>query len=290
MKKITSKRFGNFKIILYFCTSFTKRENMSLNNNFKNAARTNALNCFIKAMKKHGFYGSFVEAAYRLLKSENNNDTQMRHQCLDLLKKGGNVMPLPYFSKTLFLDTLLGLMEDKIEANFRSMFRRNNGTTEEYEYLVHCVNTLIQTFYESYIYKKHNGKGPRMEELGLMIFQKAGRLTFGDSFQVEKPQPSTTQIDLRTLTEVEKLEAEKIMQNVLKNGGDKKIAIDIASMIISQKRQVAANGMDMHEPTWYLNTNEPLNVRFTQEDEQWLDLDEEIEETDYDLEDEDYVW
>lgn len=208
---------------------------------FKHDARVAALISFIRVMKLHKLYMEFINEAYIFFKNEQSKTIDSDSERNRKTKRGerngllSNIFATTKENGNLW-EVILKFLTPKIDYNFEHM-RRGGGEGEEYEYLVHCVNTCIQIFIEHGMCHNNSDRSyPRFEEIGLQAFQVAGKKLWGDNFRPQeqiRPREDFKPCDEEEL---------RIVRNILQEvGGNTHISqqeiFDRISRAIAEKRE-----------------------------------------------------
>ena len=150
-----------------------------MNSQFKNNAEEIAFKAFMHVIKKYRVYFPVLTEIYRL--SISNSINEFREKTVDIVKKFSPIMPSELLVKNINWGTFHNNIKGQIERNAQHM--GNNNT--ECDYLIHCVNTMIQVIIECGIMRRNEELGrriPRLDQLGNEIFTLASKKLFGADF------------------------------------------------------------------------------------------------------------
>lgn len=140
-----------------------------LTNDFKSKARNIAFKSFLCEIKKNDLYfGTLKKIASFLISRDTKNHKFYSGGFVNL-----NVM---YVNPQNRLMSLIAPEINNCLKNFK--------TQREYDYLMHCVNTLIRMFLEPILQKKEIP----IENVGRRIFTRAAKKVFGKDTVIETPQ------------------------------------------------------------------------------------------------------
>lgn len=146
---------------------------------FKSKAKNIALKSFIKECEKRGWYLLLLNGSIALTANRNTDLENLAN----VIRKGmRKKCDFPFTLRKDLFAVILNSFSPLIERNVQhSSFP---GSNEEYDYLVHCVNTLIQIFIEHGIMKTVPIKDTSLEAIGRSIFTRAARKIFGNDFKI----------------------------------------------------------------------------------------------------------
>lgn len=160
-----------------------------ISNNFKSKAQNIAFKSFINEIERRGWYLLLVQGCTSLILHNSETADRMIYNIREGMQKK-SYTSVSKIKKDI-ISKVIEITSNVIDRNFEGG-RRGMGSNE-YEYLVHCVNTFIQLFVEHGILstgaaEKH--KNFHFEELGEKIFVRAAKKIFGKGFKLEKPKVS----------------------------------------------------------------------------------------------------
>ena len=182
-----------------------------VSNNFKSKAINIAFKSFIKEIEIKGWYVWFTKGCAYLNRHKNKKINALMCTIRGAMLNKDLEAFVTQDSKNAF-SNVCKLFLPLIDKNFNNS---NRGLKdEEYEYLVHCVNTFIQTFIEHGIltFARDLAKEIRLEQLGETIFVRAAKKIFGKEFKLCKPENNNINAML-PLTKTE----EEIVKQILHN-------------------------------------------------------------------------
>ncbi len=166
------------------------------------------------------------------------------------------------------------VMKERIEQNYAHM--RQAAGDENYDYLVHCVNTFIQVLVEQSGWLRYNkGNIPPFEKMGEKIFTQAARKVFGSDFSIKKQQNHMPQ------NKEEEMFVMRRMKSLIDAGRSPQEACQIAIRELMSFRNIQ---MSTENP-YYINKG---HVQEFEEVDDWNPFDEEEDEMYGEREGEDY--
>lgn len=161
---------------------FNSKKTM-LTNKFKSKAKNIALKSFIYEMKRLRLYNKVMQSTVGMLTNKSNRaDKFVKSMNTELMRPHFHSL---FLRKKELFKKVLEKMDLQIEYNFK-----HSKNKDEYNYLVHCVNTFIQVYIE-WVIGKHVGITEK--DLGLIgekVFDRAGKKIFGKEFEIKAPQTS----------------------------------------------------------------------------------------------------
>lgn len=150
---------------------------------FKKKAYDTTISALISLCKRKKILNCFMESLITHLGSSIHNPFKMNEFELILL----NLINKKFWEKVR-TNTV-----SQIEQNFDHFSREKN----EYDYLVHCVNTIIQLYLESYLKKRSIDP----QSFGESVFRLSGKKLFGLDFEVKQvQQPIVEEFNINDIT------------------------------------------------------------------------------------------
>ena len=160
-----------------------------ITNNFKSKAKNMAFKSYLYEMKKRGY---FWESLTSIMEFIIRNTRIPGYERNDLRHRKCNTSLYTFRSIDSTISNPIKDVLNHITQHIEKHFAENRTQKSEYDYLVHCVNTMLMLFVEPFITKLEHFSSDRMkmqfmENLGREIFTRAAKKTFGDDFTIQTP-------------------------------------------------------------------------------------------------------
>lgn len=235
-----------------------------VNLEFKAAAEAAAFKSFIKVMKKYRLYFLVLPELYRF---SVNSSMEAKVDC----KMVNNLIPESFARNTMnwqnLHDNLIRAIDNNA-SNSRGMM--GGGGSPEYDYLIHCVNTMIQVFVEFRLAKKGEHRKQRIPEfqmLGQEIFNSAARHLFGADFVDDQPAVPNQAIPRNN---EEAMMADKWFNQFMQNGmNEQQAAMETSRKLMEYRRQNGEGGVSGSD--FYINQGNNYNDEYY--DDEYYDED-----------------